>query len=100
MPRREPETISVERASYTAGDGWLSCDVFEHNGRRWLVGLWVNTSVEGFYTPERMVLLEGLEASHIGPADSMNPVDWIVPTPLPASIFDLRQPLPGCSGHF
>ena len=41
-----------------------------------------------------MVLLEGLEASHIGLADSMNSVDWIVLTPLPASIFDLQQPLP------
>lgn len=75
-------------------DMWVTTDVIEYFGNRWLVGRWLENRLLGIAKPERIIQLDYLQSSEEIPLQLAGQVDLVVLMPIPRSYFSLDTPLP------
>jgi hypothetical protein len=59
----------------------------EHEGDFWLVPGWIESDVEEYIAPERMISLKGLSYQDLRKRPN-RPADFVVQTPIPKSVFE------------
>lgn len=74
------------------GAGLVTMDVIHHEGRPWLVPSWLENQVEGWQTPERLILLATIphQVEPVGTGRR-----YVVNIELPRSLLDPLTPWTG-----
>jgi hypothetical protein len=80
--------LRIWTAMVGAGSDIFTVDVIEHEGKKWLVPLWLDNTDEGWSTPARIILLDLLKHQHV---PSGKPADYILNDPVPINLLEADQ---------
>ncbi len=87
--------MKILKAAFRFDDGrWHTCDIIEYKGKTWIVGTWLENQGLGISKPERIILLDDLSYTRENLPPLENPVDLVLLTPIPKSVFDLDKSPP------
>lgn len=81
--------MEIMKAAFRDVSGnWMTCDAIDWQGKRWLVGRWLENKGLGIAKPARIVRVDNLPCQVGGLPALQQQVDFVVLMPIPKFVFD------------